>query len=467
MNRIKFGTGGFRAIIGEDFNKINVQGICQAICNIVDKKKLKKQICIGYDNRFESEYFALWCAHVFAGNGFNVELFENATTTPVVMYASLINKNPYGIMITASHNPYMYNGVKVFVNEGRDASKEETDEIEEEYKNLKKIYTDENSTRIKHANYIDSFINYIVTNQELAALNGDLKVVYDAKFGSSVEELQKLSDAIGIKNYLIINSQRDAFFDFVPPAPNKNNIEKLILNVKNSKADIGFALDADGDRIAIVDEQGNYIDNNYILAIIYYYYIKYEHKIGDCVKNCCTSNLLSVVAEKLGYNCHEVPVGFKFISSKLTETNSIIGGESSGGLAVGNHIFGKDSMLTIGLCLKILSKLKKPFSQILSEVLHFANNYSAQIYDKAYTYSKNQEQLIKTKIFDKNNPFINDLDVKDVVNTNYLKITYKNNDWVNIRFSGTEPVLRIFIESTDKNRVENMFSAWENYLNLQ
>ena len=139
MNKIKFGTGGFRAVIGEDFNKRNVQLICQAVSNLIIKNNFKKEVCIGYDNRFMSENFAMWCAEVFAGNKIKVELTDSSVSTPVVMYATKINSNDYGIMITASHNPYEYNGVKVVVKGGKDAGVEETNEIENEIKNVSKI----------------------------------------------------------------------------------------------------------------------------------------------------------------------------------------------------------------------------------------------------------------------------------------------------------------------------------------
>ena len=139
MGNIKFGTGGFRAIIGEDFNKQNVQKICQAICNVMIKENKKKEICIGYDNRFMSEDFAMWCAEVFAGNEIIVKFFDRATSTPVCMYATKVCNNDYGVMITASHNPYKYNGVKVFVSEGKDASVEDCNKIENEINSLKTI----------------------------------------------------------------------------------------------------------------------------------------------------------------------------------------------------------------------------------------------------------------------------------------------------------------------------------------
>ncbi len=470
MKKIKFGTGGFRGIIGDDFTKENVQNICQAICNISIAKNLKKEICIGYDYRFASENFAKWCAEIFAGNDFRVEYFPKACTTPVVMFASKLNNNPYGIMITASHNPYMFNGIKVFVTEGKDAPLEATNEIENEIDKLKIIkssdFNEELNKKIFMVSYIDKYISHLIKNQELENSGQGLKAVFDAKFGSSVEELKKLSNGIGLKEYKIINGRRDAFFKFIAPAPTPNNIENLKQNVLNSKANIGFALDAEGDRLAVSDEKGNYIDNNIILAVIYYYMVKYKNKCGGIVKNCCTTSLCNVVANNLGYNCYEVPVGFKYISSKLIETDAVIGGESSGGLAVKNHIWGKDSLLTIGLVIKMISELKKPFSEIVSEVLTFANNYDKKTFDRSYTYTPSLASEIKNKVFNNDNYPVNKQEVKEIIKTDYLKIVYKNNDWVNIRFSGTEPILRIFIETNSKENALSEFKNWEQFLNL-
>jgi len=471
MSDIKFGTGGFRGIIGDDFTKENIQNICQAICNIADRKNLKKEICIGYDNRFESEDFAKWSAEVFAGNGFRVEYFSNACTTPVVMYATKQNDNPYGVMITASHNNYMYNGIKIFIKNGIDASKLDTDEIECEFKKVKQVNTcnfdDEVNKSIFVVSYIDSFVDYIFKNQNLKDSGKGLKVIFDAKFGSSVEVIKKLADKINLTNFDIINGYRDAFFNFTLPAPNPDNVEKLRLSVLNGKADIGFALDADGDRLGVIDEKGNFIDNNFLLAVIYYYKVKYIGETGGIVKNCCTSNLCDVLAKKFGQQCYEVPVGFKYVSTKLIETNSIIGGESSGGLAVNNHIWGKDSLITISLIIKMLAQLKKPFSEILKEVLSFADNYNKKTYDKAYKFKSEQKPEILNKIFNSTNYPINSEDVLKITKTDYLKIDFKNYDWLNIRFSGTEPILRIFVETSTSSKADDYFKTWQTFLSLQ
>lgn len=315
MSEVKFGTGGFRGVIADNFTKDNIQKICQAVANIVEKKKLRKKICIGYDNRFLSEFFGTWCAEVFAGNGFEVELFKNACATPVVMYKTMTEGNDYGIMITASHNPFEYNGIKIFTKDGRDASVEATNEIEKEFNKVKtiKISSEQQfENLVKIVDYVEEFVDYIVKNQELNDCS-NLRVVFDSKFGSTAEEINLLCKKINLKNYKIINSKRDALFNYVTPAPSENNVEELKTNVALFRADIGFALDADGDRLAVIDKDGNYLDNNIILSLVYYYFVKYENKTGDVVKNCATTSLLDVLASKFGFVCHEVPVGFKHI----------------------------------------------------------------------------------------------------------------------------------------------------------
>ncbi len=468
MNNIKFGTGGFRAIIGEDFNKQNIQKICQAISNIIIKENKKKEICIGYDNRFMSEDFAMWCAEVFAGNEIVVKFFDKATSTPVCMFASKVCGNDYGVMITASHNPYKYNGIKVFVSEGKDASVEDCEKIENEINSLKviksAIFNNEINRNIFYVNFLEHYVDNIINLFDIKNLS-NLKVVYDPKYGSTAEELVLFSDKVGLKDYKIINSKRDAFFGFKDPAPNEGNIKKLVEQMRNEKADIGFALDADGDRLAVVDENGNYIDNNYILAISYYFLVKHCGKLGGAVKNVATSNLLDEVAKRLGFDCKEVPVGFKYISKGIIETNAVVGGESSGGLAIQGHIWGKDSLLSIAICLKAMVVMNKSFGEIIEEVLAFAGNYSKVICDKQYSFSKTQEEHIKRLIECRQLPNQR-YEIENIVWTDYVKIYYKNGNWLLIRFSGTEPVVRIFAETDSKKESEELILDWQNFLGL-
>ncbi len=472
MRKVKFGTGGFRAVIGEDFTKKNAQLICQAISNIIIDNKKKKNICIGYDNRFMSEIFAIWCTEVFAGNGISVELFDSATPTPSVMYASKINTNDFGIMITASHNPYIYNGIKVFVEEGRDASVEVTDLIEKEIESIKKIKTLDYKEGIQNkivvlADYVESYVTNIVNLLDLKDISQNLKVVFETKHGSTVNAINLFASKIGLKNYKIINANRDAFFSFSPPAPTESNLQQLMQTMTDYNASIGFALDADGDRLAVIDEKGNYIDNNYILAISYYFLAKYCGQKGGSVKNIATSNLLNIVTEKFGFRCEEVPVGFKYISSAIKQQNAIVGGESSGGLAINGHIWGKDSLLSIAICLKAMSVMDKSFSEILQEVLGFADNYSKVIQEKQYTYSSRQKKYIDMLLFKENKIPQSRFEVEKIIFEDYIKISYKNGNWALVRFSGTEPIIRIYVECDSLDEAKLLISDWETFLGLE
>lgn len=468
MDKIQFGTGGFRGIIGDSFTKQNIQKISQSVANLITNKNLKKHICIGYDNRFMSDFFAKWCAEIFAENNISVDLVDAPCSTPVIMYQTMKQNNDYGVMMTASHNPFMYNGIKIFVKEGKDASVEQTKEIEDEFNKINKLPISETTSiqkNVKFVNYDNAFVDYIIENQHLSNLS-DVNVVFDTKFGSTNNEIELFCKKLDIKNYKIINSVHDAFFDFLPPSPSEDNIDKLRVEVIKNKADIGFALDADGDRLAVIDKNGKYWDNNSILSLVYYYMIKYENKQGDVIKNCATTSLLDSLANKFGFTCHEVPVGFKYISSKLKEVNGVVGGESSGGLAITSHIWGKDSLISIALCLKIIARLKKPFNIIIEEMYKFADNYNKTMKDCSVTYSKIKENEIKNILFnDKLLPNLN-YPIERIVRNDYLKIFYKTGDWVLIRFSGTEPLLRIFAEFDTKEKCEKEIMLWKNFLKI-
>lgn len=471
MSNIKFGTGGFRAIIGEDFTKENIQKICQAISNIILKTKKTKKVCIGYDHRFMSEQFACWCCEVFAGNKIEVELFSSAVTTPVVMYAVNINNYDFGLMITASHNPHVYNGMKIFVKTGKDASVEETNQIEKEINCLKEVkvlpYLAATKKFVDFKSYINSYINNILKIAGIKTNNMSFKVVFDAKHGSSIEEIELLSKKIGLKTYEIINKNRDAFFDFKLPAPNIDNLDELKSKVKKDKADIGFALDADGDRLAVIDEKGNFIDNNLIIAIIYYFLVKYCGLKGDSVKNIATSNLIDIVTKKLGFKCHEVPVGFKYVSQAIINNDALVGGENSGGSAIRGHVLGKDSLMIVAICLKAMSVMKKPFSKILDEVKQFADNYSKVAFEKEYQVDEEKRQKIEDIVFKNKNIIDAGYEVEKIIFEDYIKVYYKNNNWFVIRFSGTEPILRIYGETDSKEECEIIAQKWKKFLKLK
>lgn len=470
-NKIKFGTGGFRAVIGEDFNKESATKISQALCNIINNKNLVKKVCVGYDNRFMSEVFAKWCSEVFAANGVDVIFLDNSVPTPVVMYVSKELKLDYSIAITASHNPYNYNGVKVFYKSA-DASVETTNELEEEIKKLEKVQSCEfdeavEEGRIVLEDYTQSYLNSIYSFINVQKIkDSKIKIAFDAMYGSSIEALTLMIKDLNICEAELLNFHRDAFFGFNLPAPTPDTTVKLVETVKNNGYDIGFAVDGDGDRLAVVDKDGNFIDNNYIMAMLYYYYLNYKGRKGDVIKNNCTLNILDIIAHKFGYECYEVNVGFKNVSSLMNEKNALLGGESSGGLAMQGHVSGKDSIFAICLVIEMLCDIGKRIDEVLEECKAFADNYDHVMLEAAYKYEQDRKQeILDILLKEKRLPEFKK-QVEKVVYGQFAKVYFTDNTWTTVRFSGTEPILRIMAEVNEGESEEEVCLPWLKIIGL-
>lgn len=447
---IKFGTGGFRGVIGDDFTKDTVKKIAESISTIIYKDNLKKEIIIGYDNRFLSPEAGKWIAEVFIANGIKVNLFNSAVPSPATMFYVDKHNLDIGIMLTASHNPYLFNGVKVFTTGGYDADVSFTNRLEKII-NLTESYKDTYFEDVKEQiNYVDGITPYVENILSFTNFKNKptCKLAFDNLNGVGVLSIRPLLNKIGEENTTILNENRDPLFRGLLPNPIEVNLTPLKEEVIKNKLDFGFASDSDADRLGIVDESGKFISSSEILASLYYYLIKYKHEKGDIVKNCATSNLVDAVANKLGYKCHEVDVGFKNITSKMKEVDALLGGESSGGLTMRNYIKGKDTTFAFALFLEMVSELNKPVSEIIKEVYEFSGfkNYCVEDF---ISYNKEKEFKI-INYLNEHHPKFN-LEIKHYThfNRNY-KFLFENDKWMLIRLSGTEPVFRFFAEMGSK-----------------
>ena len=454
---IKFGTGGFRGIIGDDFTKHNVELIAQALSDHIKNINSKKPVVIGYDYRFMSDYSAKYFGSVLAGNGIKSYLFDKALPTPAVMTSTMNMDNDFGIMITASHNPYIYNGVKLFTQKGKDADLTVTRQIENLIENVKEIKTLDFDQGVKTnlIEYYDGLNPYVKKIENLIdnkIKNSKLKIAFDCMNGVTGITMDYFASRFNL-DITICNREHDAFFRFIPPAPN----EKTLIDFKNfivkNKYDIGFASDADGDRLGVIDSDGVFYSNNMIMAIIYYYLIKYKNQQGDIVKNNSTSYILDNLAKKFGFKCIEVPVGFKYISSALIENDALLGGESSGGLTVRGYIFGKDGTFSTMMLIEALSVSGKTLKEMASIVKDFAEYDSVFIEDS--TRVKDKQHIID--VLTKNNPQFPKT-IKYINTDDGFKYFFNDGTWANIRFSGTEPLLRIFVETYNHNEANEIIS---------
>lgn len=469
---IKFGTGGFRAIIGDDFTRANVNLLMQGLANKIKKEKAEdKPVVIGYDNRFLSDLGAKWCAEVLSANNIPVWLIKESCPTPIPMFVVKNLGSEYGLAITASHNPAIYNGIKVFTKGGRDATEEVTNEIEAEIakitdkdvlimdfddavaKGITKIINPKNE-------YVDSILNFV--NVE-AIKKANMKVLVDPMFGVSKSSLNMVLNTCRC-DVDMIHAEHDAFFGGRVPSPSDETLETLKRKVVEGKYDLGIATDGDADRIGLIDTKGNYIHPNDILVLLYYYLVKYKGWAGDAVRNIATSHLLDKVATDLGFTCHEVPVGFKHISQRMQETGALIGGESSGGLTVKGHIFGKDGVYAAALLIEMIAVIGKPLFEILKEI----KDKYGYLYMGEYNVSFKMEtksRLMKLLFEDKQVPVF-PIEIERISYLDGLKFYFANGGWLICRFSGTEPVLRIFCEQENKQKADQITDVMIKFLGL-
>lgn len=466
---ISFGTGGFRGIIGDDFTRENVELIAQGLSDIVNEEGSKKPIIIGYDNRFMSDFFARWFAQVLAGNNIKCYVYTSSVPTPSVMSATRDLGNDYGVMITASHNPYFFNGVKIFLSQGYDADVEFTNKLEQFVKNVKKIKSIDykkakRNWLIQDYSNTNMYLNHIKTfiNKEVLESN-NLKVIYDNMNGVGVVGLSQLAKDLKIKQFDIIHGEHDAFFGFNLPNPTE---EALSVDFKDKVVDggydFGLATDSDGDRLGVIDENGNYVSNNEILACLYYYLVKYRGYKGDIVKNCATSIFVDKVANKLGYKCHEVDVGFKNITAGMKKYNALIGGESSGGLTVKGYLYGKDSVFSSALFMEMVVALKKSVSQIISDIKEEVG-YKHYFVEDFIPLSADVNKVIE--YISSHPPKFTHKLIKYDHYTRNFKYYFENDSWLLIRLSGTEPAFRIFVETENKEKAELSVMELKQFIN--
>ena len=354
---IKFGTGGWRAIIADEFTKENIRLLTAGLCGLmIEEGHAGKEICVGYDRRFLSKESAHWAAEVLVGCGFRVYMINRSSPTPLMMFVVKTHDMPYGMAVTASHNPAIYNGIKVFTAGGRDADKTVTNKIEEHIARLtpeavKSVDYDTALAegKITEKNPSNDYIDSILAAIDVEAIKkAQLRIALDPMYGVSQTCLSMILMTCRC-DLEIIHERHDTLFGGKLPAPNEETMGPLsALVLDRYRCDLGIATDGDADRLGVIDDEGNFVHPNKLLVLLYYYLVKYRGWTGPCVRNNSTTHLLDRVAEGLGQKCYEVPVGFKWVSAKMAETDAIIGGESSGGLAVRGHISGKDGIYACG-----------------------------------------------------------------------------------------------------------------------
>lgn len=470
---IKFGTGGWRAVIGDEFTKANIQKLAKALAlKMKNEGVTENGITLGYDRRFLSKEAMKWAGEIFAAEGIQAFLINRSSPTPLIMYYIMKHEMHYGMMITASHNPAIYNGIKVFTYGGRDADEIQTKDIEDYIADI----DDEEPVGMEYEkaveegliveiNPLNEYLDNIISTVDMQAIRQrGLRVALDPMYGVSETSLKTILLTARCE-VNTIHERHDTLFGGKLPSPSAQTLKTLQNYVLDHKCDIGIATDGDADRIGVIDDTGRFLHPNDILVLLYYYLVKYKGWKGPVVRNIATTHMLDKVAKGFGEKCYEVPVGFKHISAKMNETDAIIGGESSGGLTVRGHIKGKDGIYAAALLVEMIAVSGKKLSEIATEMKEeYGTLY---LVEKDYKFSyKKKEEIFQTLLVDKylpNLPF----GIDKISYLDGCKIYFENGGWIITRFSGTEPLLRIFCEMPTESEANIVCSIFEDFLDLE
>ncbi len=469
---VKFGTGGWRAVIGDGFTKENIQLLAQGLVNkMKDEGAAGEGIVMGYDRRFLSKEAMQWAAMVFAAAHIKVYLINKSSPTPLVMFYVMEHGFPYGMMVTASHNPAIYNGIKVFTAGGRDADEAQTKDLEKYMGNIQPgevaelpYETGKQEGYIVEIYPLNEYLDNIIASVDMKAIrDAGLKVALDPMYGVSETSLKVILMTARCE-VATIHDRHDTLFGGKLPAPSAATLHSLQNFVAEKGFDIGIATDGDADRIGVIDDKGNFLHPNDILVLLYYYLVKYKGWSGPVVRNIATTHMLDKVAKRFGQECYEVPVGFKHISAKMKETGAVLGGESSGGLTVHGHINGKDGIYAAVLLVEMIAATGKKLSQIMAGIQEECGAIHMEERDYKFTPEK-KEEMKRLLMEDRLLPGLSE----EIDHVSYLdgsKVYFKNGGWVIARFSGTEPLLRIFCEMPDAARAAEICGIYEEFLGI-
>jgi alpha-D-glucose phosphate-specific phosphoglucomutase len=457
--KIKFGTDGWRGVIAEEYTFDNVRRCAQGYASyMLEQGNAGKWIVVGFDMRFGSENFAAAAAEVLAGNGFKVYLTDSATPTPVIAFA-VVNKNACGaINITASHNPPDDNGFKVRNETGGAIDPEGLLRIEalipDDIEKVKRLAfkTEVSEGRIivfdAHTPYFEHIRNLI----DLQPIrDAGLTVQVDAMWGNGAGYFTKLLSGGKTKVLEIHNERNPSFPEMKRPEPIRPNIDKGLEATVANKADILLILDGDADRCGIGDENGEFINQLRVYALLAYYLLEVRGERGDIVKTLSTTNMLNRLGEIYGVPVHETGVGFKYVAPKMTETNALIGGEESGGYAFRGNVPERDGILAGLYMLDLMVRTGKKPTELLK--ILFEKVGGEYFYDRIDTAFSGNRANREKMILDANPQTLGGLKVTELVTVDGFQFRLEDGGWMLIRFSGTEPIMRVYCETRHGDKV--------------
>ncbi len=456
---IKFGTDGWRARIGDAYTFDNVRRCAQGYAAFVlDNGRAEKGIVIGYDQRFQAEYFAAAAAEVLAANGIKVWLTERNTPTPTISYAVVDKEAGGAINITASHNPPTDCGFKVRDPMGGAIPPDDLKTIEgliPDIDGVKRMKLDDAIAEglVEKFDAAPAYIEQIKRLIDLEPIkNAGFTVLVDCMWGNNIGWFPMLLEGGSTKVIEVHNERNPIYPHMTRPEPIPPNVDHGLSFVKELGADVAIINDGDADRVGLGDENGNFIDQLRVYGMLGYYFLELRGERGPIVKTISTTKMLNKLAAEYDVPVHETGVGFKYIAPKMIEVDAMIGGEESGGYAFQGHVPERDGILAGLFMLDMMMKTGKKPSELLADLFE---KVGAHYYDRIDTYFDSERKAeIQSNVANARPETIGGLKVTEIVTIDGHQFLMEDGGWLLVRFSGTEPVIRVYCETTHEDKVQ-------------
>ncbi|OQX54672.1 MAG: hypothetical protein B5M48_00060 [Candidatus Omnitrophica bacterium 4484_213] len=464
MKAIKFGTDGWRGEISRDFTFENVELVAQAIADYFTRSPLpaprSPQVIVGYDTRFLSREFAQTVSRVLVANDIKVILSNQYCPTPTLSRAIVTKKARAGIMITASHNPYYFNGIKIKGDFGGSVESDVTEEIENLLgKNRPKILSWEEckeSKNLEVANFLPDYKKSIKSYIDFRLLRSSKKkwkVLVDSMFGTGNGIIEDLLKETNIK-VTTIHSEQNPLFPRINPEPIPKNLKEAARLLKNGDYDLAVITDGDADRIGALRPDGKFITPSLILSLTLLHFLKYRRWRGGVVKTISSSSLIDKITQRYNLKLWETPIGFKHICALMRKEDILIGGEESGGIGYKNYLFERDGILSALLLTEVLCAEKRGILGIIKDIEKEFGRFRYDRIDIHYPEEKKKGLMANLK---KNPPSrLIGKRVVEIKKYDGVKLICSDGSWLLLRLSGTEPILRIYAEAGSEKEAERL-----------
>lgn len=459
---IKFGTDGWRGVIAEDYTFNNVRRCTQGFADyLIQHGEVGKKVIVGYDKRFQSENFASAAAEVLVANGFRVYLVNDAMPTPVISYSVVENQAIGAINITASHNPSSDNGFKVRNEYGGAIPPEGLIEIENHIPPIEAVKRSQLTEAIANKqvivfNPVPAYINQLHRMIDLQPIkDAGLTVLVDTMWGCGAGWFPTLLKGGKTRVIEIHNTRNPIFPEMVRPEPIPPNINVALQEVTKAKADVLLITDGDSDRLGVGDEKGEFIDQLRVYALMAFYLLEVRGERGAIVKTLSTTTMLNKLGKMYNVPVYETGVGFKYVAPKMLETNAMIGGEESGGYAFNGHVPERDGILAGLYLLDMMVKLGKKPSELIEMLF---NKVGRHYYERIDLHFDGNRQYHEQRIINIFPETIGGLRVTGRNITDGFKYELEDGGWLLIRFSGTESIVRVYTETTQKERIKDILN---------